>query len=339
MEEIIMTNNSFDLLNLEPQKISTDMSSYTMLVYGNPKIGKTTFVHSTYEKEGALILATEKGYKALAGAFVMDVTNWANFMKVIRELKKPEVKERFKTIIIDTVDILWTYVEKFVLAKHNVDSISDIPYGQGWGELSSTFFEGLNSIEKEGYNLAFISHATTKTEKIPGTKTEYEKYIPTIPKRGLAIVSKMVDNILFAAVAQDAEGQEQRVLYARETMQWQAGGRFKAMAPVFHLTAESYKKAMSDAIAAEGKKNLKKEKEVAFVAPPATEESDFEVLMKKAKTCGVKFHKASRMPELTAIVEKCFGVGKKLTEATPNQVEALTIAVQEMEDRLAELGL
>jgi hypothetical protein len=101
------------------------------------------------------------------------------------------------------------------------------------------------------------------------------------------------------------------------------------MVPVFDLSAEGYKKAMTDAIAAEGKKNLKKEKEVSHVQGQS---ADFDTVMKQAKAMGVKFHKAERMPELVAIVEKHFGVGKKLIDATPMQLESLIIAVQEMED-------
>lgn len=320
--------DKFDLLNLAPQKISTDMSSYTMLVYGNPKIGKTTFVHDVYGND-AIILATEKGYKALAGAYVLDIGNWSDFIKANVALKKPEIKAKFKTVIIDTVDLLYTYVERYVLSKNGVDKLNEIPYGGGWSEISTTLFDGLQAIEREGYNLAFISHATTKTETVPNSEQEYEKYIPTVSKRGLAIVTKMVDNILFAAVGVDAEGNQKRVLYSRETMQWQAGVRFKAMAPVFDLTAEAYAKAMIDAIEAEGKHNLKSEKEVSFVQ---IETNDFDELMARAKQAAVKFHKAGRMPEVNSIVEKNFGAGKKLTEATASQIESLIIAVQELEE-------
>lgn len=38
------------LLEIEPIKVSKDLSSYSMLVYGEPKIGKTTFVHDLYGK-------------------------------------------------------------------------------------------------------------------------------------------------------------------------------------------------------------------------------------------------------------------------------------------------
>jgi hypothetical protein len=326
--------NNFDLLSLQPQKISTDMSSYTNLIYGPPKIGKTTFMHKVYGSD-ALIIATEKGYKALAGAFVIDCGSWADFMRIVQQLRKKEVQERFKVIVIDTIDLLYSYVEKYVLNKHGVDALNKIPYGQGWSEISSVLFEGLNMIEKLGYTLAFISHSTTKTEVIPqaeGEDLEFEKYIPTVPKRGLAIVSKMVDNILFATVRPNPEtGKQERVLYTRETLQWQAGARFKAMKPVIPLDAEAYKQAMIEAIEAEGSENLKEEKEETYVK--ATE-LDFEALMKEAREIALKFHEAGRMNEVTAIVDKVFGPGAKLTEAKESQVEQLAVAVEEMKTAL-----
>ena len=53
---------------------------------------------------GHLILAFERGYNALPGAMIQDVTTWGVFKQVVRELKKPEVKETYKSLIIDTVD-------------------------------------------------------------------------------------------------------------------------------------------------------------------------------------------------------------------------------------------
>ena len=50
-----------------------------------------------------LIIAFERGYSAIPGVFAQDVNSWGEFKQVVRELKKPEVKERFKTIILDTV--------------------------------------------------------------------------------------------------------------------------------------------------------------------------------------------------------------------------------------------
>ena len=51
-----------DLLNLEPTKISKDLKGKYILIYGRPKIGKTTLA-SEFPKN--LLLAFEPGYNAL----------------------------------------------------------------------------------------------------------------------------------------------------------------------------------------------------------------------------------------------------------------------------------
>lgn len=57
---------------------------------------------------------------------------------------------------------------------------------------------------------------------------------------------------------------------------------------------------------------------------------EYGMLMTKAKALGVRFHKAERMPELIAIIEKHFGVGKRLVDATTANIELLRSAVTEM---------
>jgi len=41
----------------------------------------------------------------LPGVIAQDVTSWGEMKQIYRELKKDEVKQVYKTIIIDTVDI------------------------------------------------------------------------------------------------------------------------------------------------------------------------------------------------------------------------------------------
>ena len=89
-----------DLLKIQPHKISRDLSGYMVYVYGAAGTGKTTLCS---EFPDVLLLAMEKGYNALGGILVQDITSWADLKQVLRELKKPEVKEKFKTIAIDTV--------------------------------------------------------------------------------------------------------------------------------------------------------------------------------------------------------------------------------------------
>lgn len=93
---------AINLLNLKPHKISRDLSGYITYLYGPAGVGKTTFGS---KMPSPLLLAAEKGYNAIPGVMAQDITSWGEMRQVLRELKKPEVKAQFKSIIIDTVNI------------------------------------------------------------------------------------------------------------------------------------------------------------------------------------------------------------------------------------------
>ena len=49
---------AFDLLNIEPHKISRDLSGYVTYICGAPKVGKTTLAS---QAPHCLLIACEKG--------------------------------------------------------------------------------------------------------------------------------------------------------------------------------------------------------------------------------------------------------------------------------------
>lgn len=94
---------AINLLNIQPTKVSRDLSGYITYIYGPGGAGKTTFGVATPKP---LLLAFERGYNALGGVMAQDITTWSQMKEVMRELKKPEVKAAFSTIIVDTVKCL-----------------------------------------------------------------------------------------------------------------------------------------------------------------------------------------------------------------------------------------
>lgn len=66
---------------------------------------------------------------------------------------------------------------------------------------------------------------------------------------------------------------------------------------------------------------------------------DYETLMKKIQTLGIKYHKQGRRAELTAIVEKYFGEGGKITEATEDDLSNMQLAYDEMQSTARSLNL
>ena len=178
---------AINLLALEPHKVSRDLSGYITYIYGPPKSGKTT-LGSQMPKP--LLLAFERGYNAIPGIIAQDITSWSEVRQVLRELKKPEVKEIFSTIIVDTIDIAAVFCEKYVCTQNEVDTISAIPYGQGWGLLKKEFEDVFRTITQLGYAVYFISHSKEVTFKRQDG-TEFTQVRPSVANTYNAIVENM----------------------------------------------------------------------------------------------------------------------------------------------------
>ena len=86
---------AINLLNIQPHKVSRDLSGYITYIYGAPKTGKTTLATQMGK---SLLLAFEPGYHALPGVMAQDITSWAEMKQVYRELKKPEVQAAFDAV-------------------------------------------------------------------------------------------------------------------------------------------------------------------------------------------------------------------------------------------------
>lgn len=151
-----------NLLAIQPHKVSRDLSGYITYVYGAGKTGKTTLAS---QMDKALLIAWEKGYNAIPGIMAQDAKSWADMKMILRELKKPEVQEAFKCIVIDTIDIASAACEKYVCSQEGVDSLGAIPWGQGWTKVKKELEETFRTITQLGYALFFISHAKDKVFK------------------------------------------------------------------------------------------------------------------------------------------------------------------------------
>ena len=202
---------AIDILGLTPHQVSRDLRGYSVFFYGEPKSGKTT---TAAKFPSSLLLAFEKGYSAIPGVMAQPINSWSEFRQVLRQLKSDAAKAAYATIIIDTADIAYDYVSKYICdnAKRpdggfGVDNIADIPFGKGYGLVSQEFDECLRSIVQMGYGLVLISHATDKTFKDESGQ-EYNKIVPTLDKRATNIVSRMADIIGYSRAVTEEYGNE-----------------------------------------------------------------------------------------------------------------------------------
>ena len=300
----------------------------------NAKSGKSTFAFQSFGQE-SLFLACENGYGALSGVMAVDITKWGDLVALNKQLKMPEIKAKFKVLVIDTVDIMHRYAVKQICQREGVQALGDIPHGKGYAMVDDLIFEMIKNWENLGYKMFFISHAKEKTEKLP-TGGEIQKYIPSVERRTLNIVSKFVDNILFGYITINADGQEERTIFTRETLSYSAGSRFSKLPATIPFNAKDFKTAWEKAIEEElnenpegftnEKKVIVKEREVDF-------DSTMDLIKKLVNE---KFLPNNRMDIVTMVGEKYLGVSKKITEATPNQADILDVILSELEQKIEE---
>lgn len=317
---------NFDLMNLQKNKISRDLGSYMCYYYGNSKTGKSTLCSKLYGDD-ALFIATEKGYSAL-NVFAIDLTNWNETNALLRQLKLPEVKNKFKVIVVDTVDILYDLAISYTLKINGCTDLSDKPFGKLYGEVDKIFNNFLLEITRLGYGLALIGHAKTQSKLAKKGKNEVESdyTIPSLARRGYQIVANMVDNIFYVTIEEDEEGNQKRVIKTRETNEYFAGSRFKYLPDTILLDADVINEEMQKAVDKE--ENTTEEKKDLFVKETKV---DFNEVMEQLTelVTGV-FVPNEKMPVVTKVVEKYLGIGNRVNDATEEQADALQLILDEL---------
>ena len=193
---------AIDIFNIQPTTISRDLKGKFVCIYSLPKVGKTSMA-CQFPKN--LLCAFEKGYNAIAGVKPIDITKWSDFKLVLRQLEKPEARELYDTVTLDTVGVAWEMCEQFVCAQNGVQKIADIPWGGGYSACKREFESCLRKITQLGYGLVIIAHVDKRIEK-RADDTEVEILGPAIPKRAYEIVNQLVDIIGYIDVTWDENG-------------------------------------------------------------------------------------------------------------------------------------
>ena len=317
-----------DILTIEPTVISRDLKGKYLLIYGKPKTGKTTMA-SRFPKN--LLIAFEKGYNAIDGIKAVDINKWSEFRQVLRQLEKPEAQAMYDTITIDTTTIAYEMCEQFVCSQNGVQSIRDIPWGQGWALTKKEFETCLRKITMLGYGLVLISHIETRKEKT-ADDSEIEILAPSMPKRCYEVVNQIVDIIGYIATEWDDDGNSQRWLYTRQTPTVMAGSRFPYLAPKIKLGYDELVAAINEAI--DKQRDLDGATVVDKLERKTEEELNFEEIRDEAQKIWAKLVNAdpANAEKVLKKVEMIFGRKLKLSEITEDQKEPFFLVLLEMRD-------
>lgn len=333
-----------DIFAIKPNEVSRDPRGYSMLIYGGPKVGKTTFATRA---DKHLLLAFEKGYSTLPNVMAVPINSWAEFRQVLIQLendrkrvelarsKGEAASTTFETVIIDIVDIAWDYCEKYICAREGVSNIADIGFGKGYKMVADEFDEKLRQIARLNYGLVMISHAAYAVN--PNDET-IKIAAPTLAKKARAIVTRLVDIYGYVTAEDTGDGVE-HLIHLRETPYWEAGSRFKYMSDSIPLDYPALVKEIIKSI----------DKEASLTETVPTEElinrytSGSEILFEEVKS-SIQSRireiladvtdpeiKAKKTAAITEIIERNLGgPGKKVGDATEKNIEQLQVIDAEL---------
>lgn len=173
-------------LPTERSEPSGNLFDYSMLFFGEKKIGKTSmcsFMPDTF------FMMCEPGGKALR-IYQKPVRNWTEFKGYVDLLEK---STRFRTVVIDTVDLAYKMCSRWVCRKAGVTHPHEADdYGKTWNAVADEFAMTLQRLLNMDKGCVFISHSKESTITRRSGK-QHDKIQSTLADHGRAVLDPMVD--------------------------------------------------------------------------------------------------------------------------------------------------
>lgn len=300
------------------------------------KTGKSTFGS---QLPRSLFLNFEQGTNALAGIRSVPILRWSDFKKVLSQLRKPQAREMYDSIVVDTASIAWQLCEKYVCQREGVDSIREIPWGQGWGMLRNEFSECWREITLLGFGILFIAHSKDKpTEMRDEEGNEITAVAPDLPNQCYTIINSIVDIIGYLQVQMNNDGTSERFLYTRSTPTIFAGSRYQYLAPKikfgYQELVDAIGEAIDQAVIKDGAEVTDHTQIAQIKARP------FNEVMDEAKAVWQQYVsdapielKEQRFNIAHDIIKRVFGSeGFKLSQAVPSQADLVELFIDEIKE-------
>lgn len=319
---------AINLLNIQPNKVSRDLSGYITYIYGAPKTGKTTLAT---QMDGALLLAFEPGYHALPGVMAQDITSWGEMKQVYRELKKPEVQQTYKSVIVDTIDIAADRCKKYVCSQNGIEDLGDLGYGKGWTKFKDEFNEIFRGLTQLGYAVFFIGHdkIDIKTDKNGNVLSTTIR--PALSNSTRTVIAGMSD---IYGYAHQKEAGAMSVLTLRcSDGSIECGCRFKYIPDEVPTSYSALVNAITSAIEKEAAETNNQFVTNEKIITPVAATYDFPALMDSFQNLVGELMSAnqSNAIKIISIVDKYLGKGKKVGDCTEEQAEQIDLIVKDLE--------
>jgi len=328
-----------DIFNPQKTVIAKGLEGKSFLIYGSNSLGKTA---QCVRMSKPFVIATESGLNATVGVAYNRVNTWADFKKLVKQFTSKatvdKARELYDTIIIDELyasallcqDYIQTVIGGGALTLGDTVDGGKVNLYQAY---EKEFFKMVNTLLSCNYTVVFIGHEQEKDGKM----------YPKGDKRSVDPVKDFVDYVIY--LKSNGVDDEGRVVpssaYLAETDTFFARSRFDTTPTYLPVwSAEALEEAVNIGIA--GKEKESGVKAVSYEEQKAQNTSisyDYDEVMDQLQEVGQRFAGAGKMDELTEIVEETLGRGKKVSECTKKQLDAMVIILDNLQDRANELGI
>jgi hypothetical protein len=322
---------SFDIFNPQISVVAKGLKGKVITVYGGNNLGKTK---QAARMPKPLYIPMERGLNAISGVAFMRSNSWGEFKKINKQFKKnaEKAKEVYNTVIIDSLDAFAKYATRYVCNKYGVERLKDGNDGYGlWTEYATEVWEEVDNLLNVGLTVIFIAHA------------EADKSGKVFPKGDKRTLAPIIDNSDIVVYLQsngvDEDGNVIKSSgYLAETNDYFARSRFDYIdTHIEEYTAENLEKAIIEAIerqeATEGIETVTYEQQKEVYD---SEELDYDSIMEEISEVCEKLVEKEKVEDLLSIVEKHLGKGKKVSECTKQQVDVMSVILDDLKDLLSE---
>jgi len=245
-------------ISLESLQRGKALRAPKIVIYGGPKIGKSTFAAGA---PNAVFIQTEEGLDAL------DVTKFPmaeTFDDVMGALTALATEEhQFETVVLDSLDwtepLIWAHVAK----AHSVKHIEEIGYGKGYVEALMHWRELLDALDylrnERGMAVLIIAHDEIRKMQPPDGEP-YDYAALKLHRRAADLVEEWADVIGYAtlktAVRKDdlgfkrehtrAVSLERRILHVGQNPAYVSGNRYGLKSEI-PLSWDEFQAAITEA--------------------------------------------------------------------------------------------
>lgn len=231
----------------------TDFCEQTILIYGRPKVGKSTFASHF---PGAVFLATEPGLKHLRVRQIPEdgegLRDYEECRAAVNAIFAGDPKaETVKTIVIDTVDALAQHIERAIVIAKKIAHISDIPNNAGYSLVNAEIERFIRAISQRKQGVVLMSHMGEEEVSTPQGKVG--RATSSLRGKIRAFVHGFVDVILYADVNEVADREtgelkQTVVLRTKPNTRWEAGERNGLLPATLPMDWEVFRKAWEDGV-------------------------------------------------------------------------------------------